>query len=1188
MRCLKCKKEIPDNVLRCSFCHTKVQSVCPVCGSLNPLNSEFCSRCGLQLLKYCAKCGCVNFPNAAKCRKCGNIFGKDDEVISITDLEETIVSESVDNKGDFINEPVIENQQNNDDEHQSLAEPTIDASIQIESVSTKNSQEDISSSAEQSDSESESFDFVEVQDDELLNFSDGENIDDIDLLAIADSGSDLIDEEFKKSDTDVKYFTNDDVILTNKEENQTENLENLSDSNDEQVSFEDSNTSQTSENLSDQNLQEKTLAEDEISDKISTVDKDTVESDVIGESRSYNQLKSKNLIVKAVQNPQKLIIGLSAPEGYGKSTVLRYLFADLKHRNCAWLWGECSANSQISPYGIFQEMILTFFNMPNFSNMSSDFLKQAKTMLSETLPFFSQDEIFNLFNFLYPSLTSNFEDILINKDITFALLEKFILELSKKTKLILVIDDFDMIDGASYAFLTYFIEQGHLCENIKLIISYKDDRVTQGYFYSEKLNQNQYEDIRLAKLTKDDSDNLIKLFFGGKNPLPPDLFDKIYEHSDGNSAYIEQIMVLLNENNAFQKIDNDIVYQNVPVEENLPKNLHEILSVRLSYIQNKYPMCFRTLCTAAIMGNKFNVKLLGIVMKLKEEEFQYVMQLLTNFAYVAQFNNNIYEFKNTILWKFIYEKAKQNKDFILLNEKIFDIISSFTLSSNALKALIAQNLNQKLLALNIWTENIKLCAYLGDEHLWTLSQKQCLKIAEEVNSENNEVIINNIHERLGKLLYVSRPAEAVPYLSAAINNALKIGNRPKIIELSGYLSKSCSLVGNYFGVIEAVDTVLKVIDSPNSKLEMALIKHKKMKAMFSVGNAEEIFNLASNEIVPVVEQALSGVISNNGISMDVIYETWLECNLTVAMALISQGNNKCFDILKVIDEIVAKNNVTNKNYLQRLKLAKALAYCVQGQVKHSEDILISLSQETSNEIVAPEIISLWNFTNILNKLFKREWANLKEDMYSVVTFANNYNDVLVKNLLKVFLGKILQEEGNLSKALDIFNEQVTVFAKAKIAIGALLCWYYIAKLTLVSESSDKALDIAQKALDVAKNPKISNYYFIVQYKKLIAEIYLIKGDTEAAKMYIEKALMIVKKYDMKLLKVSLYQLYAKYLEEMVSKKPQNKANYASNAINTYQKALGLVSELDIPSIEDEIQKNYSSFKAFCQLNNIKV
>ena len=67
-----------------------------------------------------------------------------------------------------------------------------------------------------------------------------------------------------------------------------------------------------------------------------------------------------------------------------------------------------------------------------------------------------------------------------------------------------------MIDGASYAFLTYFVEHNNLNENIKLIITYKDNRITQGYFYSEKLAQNQYEDIKLAKLTTKEADNLIK------------------------------------------------------------------------------------------------------------------------------------------------------------------------------------------------------------------------------------------------------------------------------------------------------------------------------------------------------------------------------------------------------------------------------------------------------------------------------------------------------------------------------------------------------------------------------------------------------------------------------------------------------------------------------------------------------
>ena len=1113
MLCLKCKKIIPDNQLRCSYCHTKVQSVCPVCGQVNPITSEYCKRCGLQLLKHCKKCNSINLPSAKSCRKCNYPFTKDKAEVAITDL-----------------------------------------SKMKDSVSTSVS--------------------IDVPKNKIYTGISKE------LLAVPD-GDDRISEGLKKEKLRTqqnKPVINSKIVVS--EEKVVKNIENFT----QKSPINNVQPPKKNNKNKSEDVLKPEFPEDSNSPQI-LPEEDSIQS---YEPREYDQIKAKNHIIAALRQPEKLIIGLSAPEGCGKSTVLRYLFSDLLKQNYIWLWGECSANSQISPFGIFQEIVLTFFNMPNFSNMSNDFLRQAKRMLSESLPFFTPDEISDLFNFLYPSMTAKFEDILTNKDITFALLEKLICELSKKSKLIIIIDDFDMIDGASYEFLSYFVDNGHLGDNIKLIISYKDSRITQGYFYSEKLLQNQYEDVKLSKLSPRDADNLIKMFLKGSNPLPKQVFEKIYNLSQGNSAYVEQMIVLLNENKAFYKESGKIRYNQNPIAMNLPKNLYEILILRLNYLQRKHPLAYKTLCTAAIMGNKFNVKLLGIIMKIDSSQFQNIINMLSTYAYISQFNNNIYEFKNTLLWRFVYEKAKQSKDFVLLNEKIFDIVNSFTLSSNALKALIAQSLNQKLLALNIWTDNIKLCAYLGDEHLWTLSQKQCLKIAQEEKPENEVLIINNIQERMGKLIYQSRPAEAIAYLSAAINNAMKVDNKPKIIELAGYLSKSCSLTGNYYGVIESVDTALKLIESPDKKLECALIKQKKLNAMFCLGNAEEIYNTASNDIIPVVEKALSHEIPVNGISMDVIYEAWLEGNLTVAMALISQGNNKSFEILKLIDEIVAKNHVNNKNYLQRVKLAKALAYSMQGSLKKSDDILIALTQETAKEVVEPEVISLWNFINILNKLHRHDWQNIKADLFSVVTFANNYNDVLVKNLLKVFLGKILQEEGNLSKALNIFNEQITVFAKEKIAVGAFLCWYYIAKLTLVTDGSEKSLHIAQKALEVAKSPKISNYYFIVLLKKLIAEIYIIKGDMESAKMYIEKALRITKKYNMKLLKVSVYQLYAKYLEEMVSKKPQNAPTYAQNAVTAYKKALSLAEALEIDAVTDDVQKNFNSFKTFCQLNKIKI
>lgn len=1227
MHCIRCKKEIDANSLRCKFCGAKVQTVCPECKSLNLLTAEYCTHCHTQLIKYCPSCKSANLPKAEKCRKCGFVFSDKTAAFEQTNTaqEETSVpaapeeNSSIRENEDFM--PSIQEVKPFSMFEEQKIE--LEASAGSFDEPIENSAEHITNELPEIELDNETQDKSEEEKaaDEIENYSDNyealikkqEEEEFSDNISVeTDAQSQTEPEQTYEEDTDFfdlstladddEYFHGETDLKTNINQSSQpakqappEPAPQVPPAHPKQVGQVQKPAQAASAVGAEEKKNEpvvppvrEEIESGELTSEDNELQENTVQ-EVLNESmREIDQLKSKNLMVAAVKSNDKKIIGLSSVEGYGKSTVLRYLFNELLPLKYAWLWGECSANSQISPFGIFQEMFLTFFNLPNYSNMSGEFQKETKKLLQKVVPTLTDAETGDLFNFLYPALTAHFEEILVNKEYSFKLLEKVILEISQRQKLIIVIDDFDMIDGASYEFLMHFINEDYLSENIKLIVAYKDKRISQGYFYSEKIAENEYQDVFLSNLTYEHAINLTRLFMNGANPIPEDVFKQIYENSKGNSAFIEQILVLLNENGAFETKDDEIIYKSTPIALNLPKNLFEILTQRLNILKEKFPTVHRTLCTAAIMGNKFNIKLLEHVMKISFDDFRNVIQMLVNSAYLTQFNDNMFAFKNTLMWKFVYERAKMSEDFTLLNERIFDVINNYTLSSNALKALVAQNLNQKLLAMNIWTDNVKLCAYLGDEHLWALSQKQCLKIAQEINPETNNLVITNIQERLGKLLYLSKPSEAMNYLSNSLSTAVKLGNKPKIIELAGYLSKSCDAIGNYHGVIETVDTVLKLIDYPEYKLESALIKYKKLRAILSIGNSEEIYNTANNEIIPIIEQAIAQSIPTKDIPMSIIYETWLECNLIVANALIIQGNKKCLNVLNFIDEIVAKNHITNKNYLLRVALSKALAYSMLGIIKKSEGILIEISQKTANEIVEPEIISQWNFINILNKILKKDWANIKEELFSVVTFANNYNDVLIKNLLKTFLGKVLQEEDNLSKALDIFNEQVTIFAREKIAVGALLCWYYIAKVTLVTDGTDKALDITQKALDVAKNPKINNYYFMVLYKRLIAEIYMIKGDMEAARMYIEKALLIVKTYGMKLHKVMLYELYAKYLEEMIHKKPQNKNNYSQKIVETYKKALVMIKDMEIPAIEAEIQNDFSSFKAYCQLNDIKL
>ncbi|MCM1338847.1 MAG: hypothetical protein NC191_04190 [Muribaculaceae bacterium] len=74
MKCSVCKKNIPDDVLKCPYCKSRAGLLCSKCNTINPLGNLTCKTCGQKLLKICKHCHSVNLPLATKCRKCSTPF----------------------------------------------------------------------------------------------------------------------------------------------------------------------------------------------------------------------------------------------------------------------------------------------------------------------------------------------------------------------------------------------------------------------------------------------------------------------------------------------------------------------------------------------------------------------------------------------------------------------------------------------------------------------------------------------------------------------------------------------------------------------------------------------------------------------------------------------------------------------------------------------------------------------------------------------------------------------------------------------------------------------------------------------------------------------------------------------------------------------------------------------------------
>ena len=69
MICPVCKKEIPDNTLKCPYCKARTGLLCKNCNTVNSLFNFKCKKCGEEILKSCPNCNSVNLPDSAKCRK---------------------------------------------------------------------------------------------------------------------------------------------------------------------------------------------------------------------------------------------------------------------------------------------------------------------------------------------------------------------------------------------------------------------------------------------------------------------------------------------------------------------------------------------------------------------------------------------------------------------------------------------------------------------------------------------------------------------------------------------------------------------------------------------------------------------------------------------------------------------------------------------------------------------------------------------------------------------------------------------------------------------------------------------------------------------------------------------------------------------------------------------------------------
>lgn len=978
MLCPKCKQEIYDNSLKCSFCGAKVGSLCKDCKHYNPITATKCANCGKVLIRICTECGAANLPDAIKCRKCGIEF--------ITDEA----------KADLL-QPI--------------------------------------------------------------------------------------------------YFAS---------------------------------------------------------------------------TNSQQKIKAK--LLEGIKDADSRIITITGESGLGKNLVLRYTINELKTAKLYWLLGSCTQITQLSPFGYFQDLMLTFFNINNFCPNTLQLKKDSMKFFKQDFPSLNNNEIVDLLNFLYPETRDIYENIYFNKTKMFSIMKKVILTIVEKMKVVFIIDNFEYIDGMSFDFIKELLEENIIQERSKFILISSQTKPGMGMITSPSQTVENYLDLTIAPFTPTQIESFFKQYT--ETNFSKDFVNLAIKISGGNPSVLEQMVLLY----------NDIKRNNL---KNMSYNsLESIIELRLQILKQEDWKSFRMLVAMSVLGVKFYPAMLENFDNNPPEEFERIIEKLANSGFITQLNNLSFEFASSQIWKTIVSIVKNEASFEEILNMLYEILSIYKQSSIALIGYILQKLNNNDKAFEIWTLLMKHASYIGDIGLYIITQKQALKLIENKNNDFYKHVKKNIYTRVGKLLEPIDYNASFEFLQKAIM-MLEDNEDFMHIELLGYLASCAMKSGNYFGAIECVENVLNKLPE-NLTFERTLIKSRLVTPLLRLGNYGQLINTVETELLPDIEKTLSKGKNTKVIKLEELFETWISIYFDFAESLIFQGDNRAFEIIQNIYDILEKNNNTNIQLIFRTNLLLALANTVKGDIKTSSGILEDMLKDNSLDNMDSFIISRWNFIDILNKFFLKDYNTLHTELFNVAAYANNVNDNFTKNILKTLLAKILKENNQTKKALEILEEQVSYFAKEKVATGVLLSWYLIAEIKLITSGTQFALDIATKSLDIAQGPNINNYYFMALFNKLIGEIYLAKQDFESSKVYLEKAIFIAKQFNLEYILVKTYIQSAKLYQELALPKTSLRGNYIKQALKMFQLAKNVTVVSEQPALQKSIKEELNILTSFCKLNGIQL
>jgi len=362
---------------------------------------------------------------------------------------------------------------------------------------------------------------------------------------------------------------------------------------------------------------------------------------LIGREREQAHLHA---LIDQVRRGHGQVILLSGEAGIGKSRLAAQGKRQASEQGFLVLQGTCFPTDRSSPYAPLLDLL---------SSSHAQELLSLSTANPEPLA----RELARLF----PGLVDHTSDETSWRPIEpeqekrrlFVALTQFFTGLASKQPVLLTVEDVHWSDETSLEFLHY-LSRRCAAHPLLIVLTYRNDEIHSElrHWLAQLDREHLAHEVCLTPLSRSEVEAMLQAIFNRKSPMPAATLDAIYELTEGNPFFLEEILKSLIL--AGTIVSANETWERWPLPElPIPRSIQDALQLRLVQVSLA---ARQVVILAAVAGRRFDFALLQQITQHEEQELLTLMKEVIAAQLVVEESEEQFAFRHALTREAIYSQ----------------------------------------------------------------------------------------------------------------------------------------------------------------------------------------------------------------------------------------------------------------------------------------------------------------------------------------------------------------------------------------------------------------------------------------------------------------------------------------------------------------------------------------------------